>query len=324
FVFGSISYMLDLQTPKKQTPEIAQVDPVDPQEQESAEVKDNTPVDNPLPKPDNTSEENDNQDSAGDKTPEKDNVDNQEGKAPDNTLKVDEEPTKVIPDSNTNIVELPQAASGEIRKETIEVAALIENNGQNMFHPVLSDDGNYIHYLYDNAGVEEEWEIELKSGAVPQKAQVNLVLGNEPKETVDRQVPQWLSDLDMMKEAKSKTVAWSSDKKQIAISLNTVGTDNDGLWIAQSDGANIAHVTEEGGGKNLVWSPNRMRIAFTDGADNLYVLYLTENILIKVTDFGDKLVNLGHLFWTPDGQEIIFEGKKAADGIRGIYRVALP
>jgi len=322
FVFGSISYMLDLQTPKKQTPEIAQVDPKDPEVQ--VPVVDNTPVDTPLTTPDNISGEGDKQDGEGDKTPGEDSIDNQEGDLPDSPPKKDEEPTKVVPDSNTNIVELPQASSEENRVETIEVVSLIESNGQNMYHPVLTDDGNYIHYLYDNAGLEEEWEIELKSGPVPQKAQSNLILDNETEEGVDRQVPQWLSDMDMIKEAKSKAVAWSSDKKQLAINLNTSGTDNDGLWIAQSDGANIAHVAQEGGGKNLVWSPNRMRIAFTDGADNLYVLYLTENLLIQVTDLGDELVNLDHLFWTPDGQEIIFEGKKAADGIRGIYRVALP
>lgn len=322
FAFGSMSNMLDLQTPKKQTPDIAQVDPGDKEEQET--VGDNTPVDTPLPIPDDTSGGEDKPDSEVDKSPGEDTVDNQGGEVSDIPPKEEQKPTKVVPDSTTNIVELPQAASGETRVETIEVVSLIESTGQNMSHPVLTGDGHYIHYLYDNAGMEEEWEIELKSGAVPQKAQSNLVLGNESEGEADRKVPQWLSDMDMMKEAKSKTVAWSSDKKQLAINLNTSGTDNDGLWIAQSDGVNIAHVVPEGGGNNLAWSPNGMKIAFTDGADNLYVLYLRENLLIQVTNSRDKLTNLKHLFWTPDGQEIIFEGKKAADGIREIYRVVLP
>ncbi|MGI6685624.1 MAG: zf-HC2 domain-containing protein [Bacillota bacterium] len=321
--FGSMSDSWDLRLPQKQTPatDIAHVDRDDP---EVPEPIVQTPQDNPVQTPEIP--EGDNGEGTGDKTPGKTDPEPVKPNGKDTKVTPDagQQPTVVVPDRGTNIVELPLAASEETKEEIIRVVSLIENNGQPMSHPVLSEDGKYIHYLYNNAGVEEEWEIELKSGAQPQKVQSNLLLETDGKGNAKTPLPQWLSEMEMMKDAKTKIVAWSPDKKQIAINLDSAGTDYDGLWIAQQDGSALTLVTQEGGGNDLVWSPNRTKIAFTDGADNLFVLYLRENLLIQVLDESTGLADLDYLFWTPDGKELVFEGHNVTEGITGIYRVALP
>lgn len=320
FVFQG---MLDgLQQPQKlpSDADVAYVDPNDPVE-ETPPAEGSAPVDTPVDVPVDEEPADKEPDGAGDKAPgeEKGKPAEEASQAPP---EAGQEPTKVVPDSTTNMLDLPRASSRENRVETIEVVSLVESNGQDVSNPVLSEDGQYIHYLYDNAGMKEEWEIERKSGALPQKAQSNL-LGKGKAES-DNRIPEWLRDMDMVKEAKSKLVAWSSDKKQVALNLNSTGTDNDGLWIGQADGSGMMHVAQEGGGNDLVWAPDGMKVAFTDGADNLYVIYLRENLLIQVTDGDGGLVNLTRLLWTPDAKEVIFQGEKAADGTLGIYRVALP
>jgi len=322
-VLGSMSDFLNLQLPQKRTPD-TNIAHVEPGVKEDPEPGEQIPQDNPAIIPEVPEEpEGPKEVIEGEVTPGADNPVIKEAGEPDNTPIVSQKPTKVVPDRDTNIVQLPQAASEETREETIKILSLIENDTQAMSHPVLSPDGKYIHYLYDNAGVVEEWEIELKAGALPQKAQSNLVLGVEDEGNTHSPMPQWLSDMDMIKGAKSKVAAWSPDGKQVAVNLDAAGTEDDGLWIAQPDGAAMVLVAQEGGGNDLVWSPNRMKIAFTDRADNLYVLYLNENLLIQVSDSTEGLVKIEHLFWTPDGQELIFEGRQN-EGNTGIYRVALP
>jgi hypothetical protein len=313
--------VFDLQLTQKPDTNVAHVEPKD------TEVTDSEPADqvptqeNPIIAP-QLPEENNDPNTEGEESPGED-ISKEQENSPDIAPEVGK-PTKVVPDRDTNIVELPQAASAETKEETIKIVPLIENNSQRMSHPVLSQDGRFVHYLYDNAGVEEEWEIELKPGAQPQKAQISLVSEAAGNGKAQGTLPPWLNEMEMIKDAKSKVVAWSPDMKQIAVNLDAAGSEYDGLWITQPDGAAMAQATQEGGGNDLVWSPNRMKIAFTDASENLYVLYIRENVLIQVSDSSEGLVNLNHLFWTPDGQELIFEGQNEADGQKSIYRVALP
>ncbi|MEN3005658.1 zf-HC2 domain-containing protein [Dehalobacterium formicoaceticum] len=326
------------QVPLKLNPEhdIAQVEPgnqgqVKPGNQEDpgsqdepvtdpeSEVKEPIPQDGPSSKeqgtpepapPDNEPKQRKDQDKASAKE--------------ETTTKIPQQPAKVVPDQKTNLVELPKASAVEEQQVTaIGVKPLLEGNTQRVSHPVLSKDGSSIHYLYDNAGVEEEWEISLASGAVPQKAESLLIQNGENKDQ-GGQIPQWINELAMVQEAKSKKVTWSPDKRQVAVNLDSPGTDYDGLWIGEADGSMMTHVTDEGGGAHLVWSPNSSKIAFTDRAKHLSVLYLKENLLIQLTGAGESWRNLNHLFWIPGGRELIFEGQRAADQAPGIFRVTLP
>lgn len=328
--------MMDLfsqQTIVKQNPDrsIAQVEP---ENQENPDPQGEAVV-NPEPEPETKAEDpvSEDEPSSEQPDPEKSTIPEPQAEKPKaeketpvkkDTPETSREPVKVAISQETNLVQLPKAAAVEKEQVTgIKVIPLLEGDTQKVTHPILAKDGKTLHYLYDNAGVEEEWEISLTSGAVPQKAEILLIQGEEKKDQ-GGQIPSWLEELAMMQEAKSKKVALSPDNRQVAINLNAPGTDYEGLWVCKADGSMTTHLTDEGGGNQLKWSPNASKIAFTDKNKQLYVFYLKENILIQLADAGNTWLNIDHLLWTRGGQELIFEGQKESDQVPGIFRVVLP
>ncbi|ATW26006.1 zf-HC2 domain-containing protein [Candidatus Formimonas warabiya] len=249
-----------------------------------------------------------------------------EEQKPDSEASSQEKPAETVSPPETDVIELPLSATGQTQKKTIEVVPLFEDKEDNASYPVLSGDGKFVHYLVSDNGDKEEWKLELKEGAKPQIAQGDLVFQDGKYEAPKVKIPEWLTDTEPVKDARSKEVAWAPGQRQVAINLNSPNPDSTGLWIGQADGSVLMQVAPEGGGRAVAWSPDGRKIAFTDPDVNLYVFYVEENMLVPVTNSSEneKFTSLAHFVWTPDSKGIIFDGKKNADSPKGIYRVTLP
>ncbi len=326
-LWGNLSNIPGTQTVKEQEPDprVAYVNPETtiqvPDKTHGQEPKVSTPK-TPSQTGSGAVKEND-QEKKGATNPHKETSQKPEG------TKVNPGSTKpgqhIASSTDTNVVQLPDPASDQKYEATIEVTQLAQNV-QNLSQPVLSDGGKYLHYLVSSNNGDEEWELELKPDAVPQVARSTIILGNKERRQSSAKVPEWLKNIEVVKGAKSKVVAWSGDNKKIAVNLRSADQDSTGLWIAQADGSTLVQVAQAGGGNDLAWSPDGTKVAFTDQSDNLYVLYfnLTDNLLFPVTDSEGNLRQLNHLIWTPDSKELIFEAQKKADDLSGIYHIILP
>lgn len=228
------------------------------------------------------------------------------------------------------VIQLPQSTSGQTKLDSMEVVPLVENENRTAYRPALLGHDQTVYFLMEGDGSKEVWQVEMSEGAVAQKAPENTVLPGEDqeRETV-KGIPAWLSELEDVKKAVSVIYSWSPDQRNIAVNLGPAkdsGIDESTgkILLVRADGSQIVEGAKSGGGSSLVWSSDGTKVAFTDGFDYLYVLYVREGVLLQVTDSSNSFQKIGKLLWTPDHKKIIFEGQKNSKVPAGIYMARLP
>ncbi|NMA13863.1 MAG: hypothetical protein GX930_01305, partial [Clostridia bacterium] len=86
-----------------------------------------------------------------------------------------------------NIIQLPRAGSPQNGTDSVEVVPLVANLTGNVVDPVLTKDGSAVCYTMAANGKSQLWQVELKTGAEPQKVET------EPEEGIisEKELPEW-------------------------------------------------------------------------------------------------------------------------------------
>jgi len=233
-----------------------------------------------------------------------------------------------VPDvsDKKDVIELPHATSGQDRVDSVEILPLVLNSGEAVSRFVIAEGGDSVHYLVSPNGETEEWQVELKKDAEPQKVEADFLIDAGSTEELDPEYPEWLYAADLLKNVTLMAADWSPNKTEIAVNIKSSETEDvvSGVWIIKEEGKVSMQAAQVGGGEDVAWSPDGLKIAFTDELGCLYVTYLSENLMLQITDSSDGFAKIGSLSWTPDAKKIVFSGEKQDQPGTGIFMVALP
>ncbi|MDN5346997.1 MAG: hypothetical protein PWP65_561 [Clostridia bacterium] len=226
-------------------------------------------------------------------------------------------------------------------------------------HLAWSPDGKEIWYLVHGSGGQEGFSIPVGGGdktplsrtqlAVLQGVDVQTFSGKPsidvPKEaeavawSEQGRVAYLLGDqvftaapgggkVAVLSGVKSSKVslAWSPDSDLLAVNAGPppAGEEGrEGLWIVGPGGENLRRLSKTGGGSDLLWAPDKQKIAFSDASGTYYVAFLGQDTrsgrVVRITSVGGYGSREG-LAWSPDGQSLaLVWGEKANE--RGLWLV---
>ena len=109
--------------------------------------------------------------------------------------------------------------------------------------------------------------------------------------------------------------SWSPDGKWIAFSAGAGDPNNFGIWVVNSDGAEMRHI-HCCSGSNPDWSPDGKKIVFPGwptGSEKQKLLIMDAHgsnlkVLFNPSDFGFDY-GVDHPSFSPDGRKIVFQTK---------------
>lgn len=125
-------------------------------------------------------------------------------------------------------------------------------------------------------------------------------------------------------EGQLQGIAWSSDGR-IAVSVKGTG-NRQGLWVGKADGTDWQKVAETGGGRELKWSPDGRKVAFTDVQGMGYLLtFAQDGKRDKLYAVTPERGNGGakKLAWSSGSDELILEWAPTGEPT-GIWKAVLP
>jgi len=127
-------------------------------------------------------------------------------------------------------------------------------------------------------------------------------------------------------QGKGMAAAWSADGKYLAVSVKGK-TDQQGIWLARTDGSEWKRLVQIGGGADVVWSPDSRKVAFTDPEGMVYILTVTaggqKGRLYSATPEGAGSRS-AYLAWSPDSRELLLEWTPGSGENRGLWKATLP
>ena len=111
------------------------------------------------------------------------------------------------------------------------------------------------------------------------------------------------------------------------MNLKANNSNQNGLWVVNSDGSNWRKVTDKGGGKIVSWSPDGELIAFTDANGRLYVWDVSDSkekagcvITVEPNDQNGKVE---HISWRPDSRYLLLEWNGQQTQTSAIWRAEI-
>ena len=97
--------------------------------------------------------------------------------------------------------------------------------------------------------------------------------------------------------------------------------DQQGIWLARTDGSEWKRLVQIGGGSDVAWSPDSRKVAFTDPEGMVYILTVNSDgqkeRLYSATPEGAGSSS-AYLAWSPDSQELLLEWTPGS-GERGVF-----
>ncbi|MGI6551778.1 MAG: hypothetical protein ACOX37_01395 [Bacillota bacterium] len=127
-------------------------------------------------------------------------------------------------------------------------------------------------------------------------------------------------------DGKGMAAAWSADGKYLAVSVKGK-LDQQGIWLARTDGSEWKRLVQIGGGSDVAWSPDSRKVAFTDPEGMVYILTITSDgqkeRLYSATPEGAGSSS-AYLAWSPNSQELLLEWTPGSGEKRGLWKATLP
>ncbi|MEA2450602.1 MAG: TolB protein [Thermoleophilaceae bacterium] len=115
--------------------------------------------------------------------------------------------------------------------------------------------------------------------------------------------------------ADDTTPAWSPDRRRIAFAR--LSGSADGLFTIAADGTHARRIPHTHAGDDPAWSPNGKRIAFTvmrpDLKSAVFTIRPDGKHRRRLTSYSLEVFNAD---WSPDGQSIVYESRKAIKVMR--------
>ncbi|GAB5534849.1 MAG: winged helix-turn-helix domain-containing protein [Rubricoccaceae bacterium] len=199
-----------------------------------------------------------------------------------------------------------------------------------------SEDGERILFSSARSGVFALWQIEARSGAVPEAVVGPAVRDPGGMDLRDGRlvVADWIYEINLWRStdgAEAERIvastlwdrypALSPDGRQLAFISNRTGPPE--LWVSDADGQTPVRLTDLGGAsvETPQWSPDGQTLAVVariDGPAALYLVSAEGGTLRPITDSptGDIAPR-----WSRDGQSILFGSRRSGDW--EIWRVSV-
>lgn len=125
-------------------------------------------------------------------------------------------------------------------------------------------------------------------------------------------------------EGQLQGLAWSSTG---SIAASVKGTHSqEGLWVGEANGSNWQRVAETAGGRELKWSPDGRKVAFTDDQGMAYVLTFTQDgQRDKLYAVTPEKGNGGarNIAWSANSRQLLLEWAPTGEPT-AIWKASLP
>lgn len=213
----------------------------------------------------------------------------------------------------------------------------ITDDAANDWNPIWSPDGKYLYFASDRNGSMNFWRVAIDEDS-------GKVSGNPEAVTVPSSYSQffsfgrqgnfvfaqssidlnlWRADFDSVNETVNKIIQITTDTRiktdpsispdEKSMVFASVGSQNEDIYLANSDGGNIRLLTNTAYKERLpVWSPDGQKIAFLSNESGKvfegWIMNPDGSSLRKITT--DTTPSAIIPVWSPDGKSLLFSVTK--------------